>query len=622
MPDRNLEEKVNKVANLLLVKAMWPFIRPYIWMLGISTFLVFLVTFLELLMPILTQKAFDGFIVPVGDSKGVEIFGFSILTFQTFCILFCAYILISFVIDFVQTFFMEYTGQKIILNLRCALFDHMTFLPVSFFDKNSSGRLVSRIAGDIENMNEMFTSILIFIFKDLFLMAGILVILFTIDVKLALYLSILVPVIIVTILGFSKVLRTAFRTIRQKVAEINHSFSEALSGIKIIQTTDSRNNFIKRFKQLNFDNYMAAIFQIKIFSIFMPFIGFLGVVSIAIILWTASFEVMEKTLTLGELVAFLTYMKLFFRPLRELSEKFNLLQNALASAERIVTVLDNEIDAGPNIKDSIHIQSIDTLSFDQVNFSYSPDKAVLKQICFDLSKGQSIGIVGQTGSGKSSIINLITGFYSPDSGMIFINGKDHHSIPIKTIRNKTALVMQDPILFSGTIAENISPQAPHPVISGAMEPDPFRSGPTASDPITSDIETSRLEHALSQANCDFLFTKFDGLNTQIEEGGRPLSSGEKQLVCIARAFAFNPDLIIFDEATSYMDSHSEQKVHDAMKKLMKGRMSIIIAHRLSTVRECDSILLLRNGAIREHGTHSELVQSKGEYYHLLQKEKI
>ncbi|MFH2060845.1 MAG: ABC transporter ATP-binding protein [Pseudomonadota bacterium] len=612
MPDRKLEEKINKIDNLLLIKAIWPFIRPYIWMLGLSTLLVFLVTFSELLMPILTQKAFDGFIVPVGTSIGVDIFGFNILTFQTFCILFCTYIFIFFVIDFVQTFFMEYTGQKIILNLRCALFDHMTFLPVSFFDKNSSGRLVSRIAGDIENMNEMFTSILIFIFKDLFLMAGILVILFTIDAKLALYLSMLVPVIIVSILGFSKILRTAFRTIRQKVAEINHSFSEALSGIKIIQTTDSRNNFIARFKQLNFENYMAAIFQIKIFSIFMPFIGFLGTVSIAIILWTASFEVMEKTLTLGELVAFLTYMKLFFRPLRELSEKFNLLQNALASAERIVTVLNNETVSEPNDKNKNHIQSIDTLSFDRVNFSYDPDKIVLKQICFDLSKGQSIGIVGQTGSGKSSIINLITGFYSPDSGMILINGKDHHSIPIKTIRSKTALVMQDPILFSGTIAESISPQAPHPIIS-----DPIQS-----DIIASDIETSRLEHALAQANCDFLFDKFDGLNTQIQEGGRPLSSGEKQLVCIARAFAFNPDLIIFDEATSYMDSHSEQKVHDAMKKLMKGRMSIIIAHRLSTVRECDSIILLRNGAIRERGTHSQLVQSKGEYYHLLQKEKI
>jgi ATP-binding cassette subfamily B protein len=222
---------------------------------------------------------------------------------------------------------------------------------------------------------------------------------------------------------------------------------------------------------------------------------------------------------------------------------------------------------------------------------------VLKNISFHLEKGKSIGIVGQTGSGKSSIINLITGFYETDDGNIFINHINTNSINIKDIRNKTALVMQDPVLFSGTIRENIAP-------SGM------------------DMDNARLEKALHNGNCDFLFETFSGLDTMIKEGGRPLSSGQKQLVCIARAFAFNPDLIIFDEATSYMDSQSEQKVHDAMNKLMKGRLSIIIAHRLSTVRNCDTILLLRDGTIREQGSHNELVDLKGEYYHLLKKEKI
>lgn len=614
MPELYLEEDVNKMGNLELVRAVWPFIRTYAWMLILSTVLVFLVTFLELLLPILTQKAFDGFIVPVSQITGVTILGFEILSFKTFCLLFTGYILFSFIADFFQTLFMEYTGQKIILNLRCVLFSHITFLPVSFFDKNSSGRLVSRVAGDVENMNEMFTSILIFIFKDLFLMTGILVVLFTIDAMLALYLSLLVPIIIVTILGFSKVLRSAFRTIRQKIAEINHSFSEAITGIKIIQTNSAKDNFITRFKQLNFDNYKAALFQIRIFSIFMPFIGFLGVVSTAIILWSASFSVIEKTLTLGELVAFLTYMKLFFRPLRELAEKFNLLQNALASTERIVTVLNHAAVPQQQISGSRPLDKIDTLSLKKVNFSYDPGKPVLKNISFDLLKGHSIGIVGQTGSGKSSIINLITGFYSPDNGDILINSIDHRSIPIQNIRSRTALVMQDPILFSGTIYENISPRFS----------DQHQQHETMAEniPGATDTDKKKLEHALKQANCDFLYEKFSGLDTQIEEGGQPLSSGEKQLVCIARAFAFNPDLIIFDEATSYMDSHSEQAVHDAMNKLMKGRLSIIIAHRLSTVRQCDSILLLRDGIIREQGSHTDLISLKGEYYHLLQKEKI
>jgi len=329
----------------------------------------------------------------------------------------------------------------------------------------------------------------------------------------------------------------------------------------------------------------------------MPFIGFLGVLSVAIIIWTGSFDVIEKTLTLGELVAFLTYMKLFFRPLRELSEKFNLLQNALASAERIISVLNNDIAKQRISKKRNKIDKISSLTFDQINFSYEKDKTVLTNISFHLQKGRSIGIVGQTGSGKSSIINLITGFYQPGEGNIFINHINQASINIKDIRNRTALVMQDPLLFSGSIRENIKP-------SGL------------------DSDALQLEKALHDANCDFLFEKFSGLDTMIKEGGRPLSSGEKQLVCIARAFAFDPDLIIFDEATSYMDSQSEQKVHDAMKKLMKGRLSIIIAHRLSTVKACDTIILLRDGAIREQGSHHELVKLKGEYYYLLKKEKI
>jgi ATP-binding cassette subfamily B multidrug efflux pump len=329
----------------------------------------------------------------------------------------------------------------------------------------------------------------------------------------------------------------------------------------------------------------------------MPFIGFLGVLSIAIIIWFGSFEVINKNLTLGELIAFLTYMKLFFRPLRELSEKFNLLQNALASAERIIGVLNQDRALQRIETKRNQLDEISYIKLDQINFSYKPNEPVLKNVSFELSRGNSIGIVGQTGSGKSSIINLITGFYQPDHGDIVFNNINYRSINIQDIRNRTALVMQDPVLFSGSILDNIQP----PMFEGS---------------------TDELEKALERANCDFLFDKFSGLETIVEEGGRPLSSGEKQLVCIARAFAFDPDLIIFDEATSYMDSQSEQKVHDAMKKLMEGRLSIIIAHRLSTVRECNNIILLRDGSIKEQGSHEHLVSLKGEYYHLLKKEKI
>ena len=597
MSEQSHEERVIKLADLKLLKALLPFIKPYSWMLILATILVFIVTGFELIVPLFIQKAFDHFIIPVDSIKELSILGFTIISFKTFCLIFLVLILTGFIIDFFQSLFMEYTGQKIIFNLRHRLFSHMAFLPVAFYDQNSSGRLVSRITNDIENMNEMFTSVLIFIFKDLLLMIGILIILFYIDVKLAFYISCLVPVIIISIITFSKVLRRTFRTIRQKIGEINHSFSEAVTGIKIIQTTSSQNTFMHKFATLNLEHFKAALFQIRIFSIFMPFIGFLSMVSVAMILWAGSFEIIEKSMTIGGLIAFLSYMKLFFRPLRDLSEKFNLLQSALASAERVVTILNHDKDITRTTAIKTEINKITSLELREIDFSYKKDEQVLNTISFDLQKGKSIGIAGQTGSGKSSIINLITGFYKPDNGKILINNLDYNSMDLKDIRNKIALVMQDPFLVSGSIRDNIQPSK-------------------------FSMDNKALEKALYNANCDFLFDKFSGLDTLIQEGGRPLSSGEKQLVCIARAFAFNPDLIIFDEATSYMDSQSEQKIHDAMKKLMKGRLSIIIAHRLSTIKNCDTILLLKDGAIKERGSHEKLVDLKGEYFHLLQMEKI
>lgn len=591
------EEKETRLADLVLAKALWPYIRPYAWMLGLSTLLVFAGIFFELSIPLLIQKGLDGFVLQSDPDTGASFLGLHMTGFRSFSLFFGAMILAAFVIDFTQTLFLEYSGQKIILNLRWKLFSHMTGLPVAYYDKNASGRLVARVAGDIENMNEMFTSVLVFIFKDLVLMTAIFVMLARLNPGLALLLSGLIPVILLSVSLFSQRVRKAFRTIRQKIGEINHRFSEGISGIRAIQTTGSASAFIDRFRRLNTDHFEAAMFQIRIFAVFMPFIGFLGIVSTAVILWAGGFRVTGQEMTIGELVAFLTYMKLFFRPLRELSEKFNLLQNALASAERIITVLEKPGDRQRLTSNRTRLTTIGHLVFDHVDFSYDGKTPVLKDICFSVEKGESIGIVGQTGSGKTSIINLVTGFYRPTAGSILIDGRSQASINIMDIRQKTALVMQDPILFSGTVKDNICP------------PEKPLDGPA-------------LKKVLDQANCGFLYEKFDGPDTVLREGGRPLSAGEKQLVCIARAFACNPDLIIFDEATSYMDSESEQAVHEAMNRLMKGRLSIIIAHRLSTIRHCNRILLLRDGRIREQGSHSELVRAKGEYFHLLEKETL
>ncbi|NWH06592.1 ABC transporter ATP-binding protein [Desulfobacter latus] len=593
------EEKKVSLADLALFKALIPYVRPYAWMLALTTFLVFMVTGFELFQPWLIQQAIDGFILVSGD-PGFKFMGLDIERFSVFGIWFGVVILAGFVLDFSQAMFMEYTGQKIMLNLRCRLFDHMTDLPVAYFDKNASGRLVARVAGDIENMNEMFTSVLVFIFRDLLLMAGVFAILFFTNHRLTFYLSLIVPVVFVGVIYFSGILRRVFRTLRQKNAEINHRFSEAITGIRAIQTCMAGLHFIREFKRLNLAHFRAAMAHIRVFAVFMPMVGLMGTLAVAVIIWNGSFMVQDQSLTIGELAAFLTYMKLFFRPLRELSEKFNLLQNALASAERIITVLNTPKARQDRVFRGGDFDGIRHLAFEDVSFSYTSGIPVLKNISFSLEKGRAMGIVGQTGAGKSTIINLTAGFYRPTGGRILVNGHDYVHMDITAIRHHTALVMQDSILFAGTVRENL-----------VRLPD--------GEPRQDD---QGLEAALKNANCAFLFDKFTGLDTMLQDGGRPLSSGEKQLVCIARAFAFNPDLIIFDEATSYMDSQSEVKIHDAMKKLMQGRLSIIIAHRLSTVKSCDHILVLRDGQVTEQGTHEQLSRAGGEYERLLEKERI
>lgn len=582
-----MQKKIKDMDFRLMVR-LWPFIRPYTGILVFSLLLVFLVAGLDLIIPFMTKKAIDEFIMQKAGSQSFIFFG----------AIFFVVIALSFIMDFVQALFMEYSGQKIVLGLRLGLFFHMTNLPVSYFDAHSSGRLVSRVTNDIENMNEMFTGILLFLFKDIVLMTGIMAAMLLMDVKLALAVFCVVPLVFAGITFFSALSRKAFRIIRKKVAEINHSFSESISGIKIIQTTDGFNVFLKKFKKINFEHYQAGMTQIRVFALFMPLIGFLSTLCVGIIIYYGSLRILRLEISLGIVVAFISYTKMFFRPVRELSEKFNLLQSSLASAERIVKVLDLDqvTDAADDNREKL--ESMESLEFKNIFFSYNDDEPVLKDISFSIAKGESIGIVGHTGSGKSSVINLVSGFYKQNSGKILINATEYEKFTLGDIRSRTALVMQEPMLFSGSIRENI-------MLPGA------------------NIEDIVFEKALVQANCSFLWDRYKtGLDTMIHEGGRPLSSGEKQLVCIARAFAFNPDLIIFDEATSYMDSQSEQLVHEAMKKLMKNRISIIIAHRLSTVKECDRIMLFKNGEITESGTNEELLVLKGDYFNLVEKEKI
>ena len=501
---------------------------------------------------------------------------------------------------------MEYAGQMVMHDLRIRLFKHIQSLSVAFFTRNPVGRLVTRVTNDIQNMNELFTSVIAFVFKDLFLLVGIAVVLMSIHPKLALVSFTVLPFVLYASLHFSGQAREAYRTLRIKIAEINTRFSETIGGIKIIQLfLQEKQNYLG-FKNLNHEHYLAGMKQIHVFAIFMPVIEILGAAAIAVVIFYGGGSVLSGTISLGALVAFLSYMKMFFMPIRDIAEKYNILQNSMASAERIFLILDSSetiqhsaADIGFRIESKLEplsttLDKISEISMEKVSFEYVKNEPVLKNVSFSIKAGETLAVVGPTGSGKTSMINLIIRFYDPTSGRVLLNGVDIKEKNINDLRVKMALVMQDPFLFSDTIRENIT--------LGERN-----------------LSESTFQKILQDSNCKTIVDKLpEGVHTVLSEGGTSISSGERQFISIARAFARDPDLIILDEATSYIDSETEHKIQGALNKLMSNRTSIIVAHRLSTVRKADKIIVLNRGQIIEIGNHSELMKIQGFYYRLNQ----
>jgi len=656
------EKRLGKPYDAKLLGRLYPYTRPYKLLLVVSIALIVLITLLDLALPYVTKIAIDRYIVPQEESieksgldpaedkirylkadmtdsgiKAVvhkysdffefqgslarisyddlsrldkkdltllrknDLTGVSLVTAVFFGI-----IIFNFVLNIVQIFIMEYAGQMIMHDLRVSLFKHIQSLSVSFFTHNPVGRLVTRVTNDIQNMHELFTSVIVFVFKDLFLLAGITVVLLDINFRLALVSFTVIPFVLYASVHFSRQAREAFRILRIKIAEINTRFSETIGGIKVIQLflQEKRNAF--NFKTLNHEHYLAGMRQVHVFAVFMPVIEILGAVSVAVVIFYGGRGVLAESISLGALVAFLSYMKMFFRPIRDIAEKYNILQNAMASAERIFLVLDStEVLPQPvpalesGLKSGVKtitpvLDTISKISMENVSFAYVNDEPVLKNISFSLEAGKTLAVVGPTGSGKTTIINLLIRFYDPTSGQIFLNGIDIKKMWTPSLRTKMALVMQDPFLFSGTIRENITLGK-------------------------STLSETAMQQILSDSNCKAFIDRLpDGLDTILSEGGASVSSGERQLISIARAFACNPSLIILDEATSYIDSETEHKIQGALDQLMAHRTSIIVAHRLSTARIADKIIVLNKGRIIEVGNHAELMQLKGFYFRLNQ----
>ncbi len=655
------EKKLGKPYDVKILKRLYPFTRPYKLLFSCSIFLVVFITLIDLSLPYITKIAIDRYIVPQTNqvAKGAaehkirylkvdtidaeieaivnkysdrfKIYGSSaLISFDDLSKLdkkdlailrkddlagvglvvaiFLALILVNFLLNFLQVMIMEYTGQTIIHDLRIRLFTHIQSLRLSFFTLNPVGRLVTRVTNDIQNMYELFTSVIAFVFKDIFLLFGITLVLLSINWQLALLSFMVLPFVLYASLHFSGRARDAYRVLRIKIAQINTGFSETIGGIKVIQLFLQEKENYRNFTKLNHENYLAGMKQVHIFAVFMPLVELLGSVAIAVIIFYGGSSVLRESISLGALVAFISYMKMFFRPIRDIAEKYNIMQNAMASAERIFLILDTiEQDTGeqdgddrlphPGIDMASRppvLEKITEIAMEDVSFGYAAGETVLKEISCKVRAGETIAVVGRTGSGKTTLINLIPRFYDPKSGRVLINGINIKDYKPSAVRSKIALVMQDPFLFSGTIRENISHGK-------------------------SDLSEEEMEHILEASNCNTFIDRLPaGLDTVLSEEGASISSGERQLISIARAFAGNPDLIIFDEATSYIDSETEQKIQKALFNLMKNRTSIIVAHRLITARNADRIIVLNRGRIIETGTHNELIKHKEFYFRLNQ----
>lgn len=641
------EGQLDRRRDLSLLGRLLPFLAPYRAVLAVSMGLVVLLTLIDLTLPYLTKIAIDRYIVPqqtAATPGGEDTHWLALpedhpglaglrerypdrlerreggwaIRYDDFADLppderqrlrrphlngllliagaYLLLVLMDFVLNFIQRIAMEKAGNLVMHDLRMTLFDRMQRLSMTFFTRNPVGRLVTRVTNDVQNMHELFTSVLSMLFKDIFLLIGIGVVLLTMNWRLALTAFTVLPLVVLSSWWFSRRVRDVFRRLRIKVAEINTLFAETIGGIRVLQVFRREADNARRFRRVNHENFDAGMEQIHILAIFMPLVEVLGVITVAIVILYGGGRILSGEMTLGVLVAFISYLRMFFRPIRDLSEKYNILQNALASAERIFMVMDSSETLprppGGEPRPTNDDAPLTRIVFDRVSFSYISGEPVLRGVSFEVHAGSTTALVGPTGSGKTTLTQLLTRFHLPDAGSIRINGRDIREWPPETLRRRMALVMQDPFLFSGSIRDNILP-------TGRGDSDDAIRG------------------ILAEANClDIVDNLPRGLDTPLAEGGASLSSGERQLLSIARAFARRPDIIILDEATSYVDSETETRVQDALKRLTRGRTTFLVAHRLSTVRQADTILVLHQGELIEAGSHADLMRREGFYYRL------
>jgi ABC-type multidrug transport system fused ATPase/permease subunit len=516
------------------------------------------------------------------DLRGVALLGVILL----------AILLVAFALGYGEYYILEFTGQNIMQDIRLQLFRRIQSQAVSFFDRHPVGRLVTRVTNDVENLNEMFKSVVITVFKDIFILVGILVVLLYLNWRLALVSFVILPLIFGLTLLFSRLAREAFRELRGKVAKMNAFMQERLAGMKIIQLFAREDSQIQSFAKINHENYLAGMKQIRVFAVFMPIMELFSALAVALIIWHGGGKVIGEQLTLGSLVAFISYIQMFFKPIRDISEKYNIMQSAMASTERILEFMDHREEI-PEPEHPVSLPIVEGhLEFRGVSFAYQEDYPVLHDVSFEVKPGEMVAIVGATGAGKTTVVNLIERFYDPGKGAIYLDGVDIRKWSKRELRSQIGLVMQDVFIFAGSLKENIS--------LGRDE-----------------VSMKVMERALTQANADGFIQRLpNGLDQEISEGGSTLSAGERQLLSFGRSLAYGPKVLILDEATSSVDPETERLIQEAISRITETRTTLVVAHRLSTIRKADRILVMHHGRIREQGTHEELMALGGIYYKL------
>ena len=585
------EDVLGRAYDHRLMRRLLGYLRPYRWRVWSAVLVVLLDAVVQLAGPWLTMQAID---------HGIRHRDLGHL--DRVAALYVSVLVVGFGLGYLQTLIMQSVGQNIMMDLRMALFRHLQRLPVAFFDRNPVGRLLTRVTNDVDVLNELFTAGVVAIFGDVFTLLGIIIAMSRINAELMGVAFSVLPLIVIVTLTFRAKVRRSFRDIRTRVARLNTFLNENLTGMSTVQILNREPRNGEAFREINASHRDANLQAIFYHALFFPALELVGAVAVSLIVWYGGRQVMWTGITLGTLVGFIQYTQRFFRPISDLSEKYNILQQAMASSERIFDLLDRPVDpASPPLDGGGHAPTTAAhagfqgrVDFERVWFAYHGTDWVLRDVSLTVAPGERVALVGATGSGKTTLASLLMGFYAQQSGAIRVDGRPLAEWDTQAVRRHMGLVLQDVFLFSGTIAGNL------------------RLGEET-------LSDGDLERAAREVHAhEFIERLPGGYAAPVQERGSTLSAGQRQLLAFARALARDPRLLIMDEATSSVDTHTEALLQRALRRLMKGRSCIVIAHRLSTIQDVDRIVVLHRGCVRETGTHEELLARRGIYYRLYQ----